>query len=280
MEHIPSWIKKKIRVTDEYRSVVSIIRDLGLNTVCESAACPNIYECFGRKYATFMILGNVCTRACRFCGVGKGTPLPPDFNEADRIAEAVARLELRFVVVTSVTRDDLPDGGASVFSETVRAIRERNRKTAIEILIPDFNGRTASLDEVCRSGPDIISHNMETVPSLYASIRPRSSYRRSLDILAGIVQRNRPAKSGLMLGLGETNEEIFSAMEDVRNTGCSYLVLGQYLKPSRTAAPVRRYLRDEEFAIFARRGAEQGFRKVFAGTFFRTSYLAEQCLAD
>jgi lipoyl synthase len=280
-ERIPSWIKKKISVNENYYTVKNLLKDFSLHTVCESAVCPNIYECFKKKYVTFMILGNVCTRNCKFCGVtsssaGKGTPI--DRQEPEKIAKAVKKLGLKYAVITSVTRDDLPDKGAEHFAEVTRKIKELSPQTGVELLIPDFGGEEENFKIVADARPDVISHNIETVASLYLEVRPQADYKTSLKIVHLIKEYGFPAKSGFMLGLGEKREEIFEMMADLKNAGCEYLVIGQYLKSSPGGWPVKKYFKEPDFQELAQNGKNMGFKNVFAGIFYRSSYMAEKLI--
>jgi len=276
----PSWLHLRVSPEDVAAAerMEELLADLRLHTVCQSARCPNVGECFGRGTATFMILGDVCTRNCRFCAVEKGRPSPVDPDEPQRVAEAAVRLGLRHVVVTSVTRDDLPDGGAAQFAATVRAVRERLPESTIEVLIPDFGGSLAALAQVIASGPQVINHNLETVPRLYPRVRPRADYHRSLGVLEW-VKRRAPhllTKSGLMLGLGETQQEVLAVMRDLRRVGCDLLTLGQYLQPTAQQLPVTRYVPPEEFQWYKEQGERMGFRAVAAGPLVRSSYRADE----
>ncbi|MCX5716005.1 MAG: lipoyl synthase [Candidatus Omnitrophica bacterium] len=276
MEHRtqrPPWLNKKISLGD-CTEVKSVLRDMRLNTVCEEAACPNIGECFSRRQATVIILGSVCTRGCRFCAVKKGTPEPPDTAEASRIAEAIKKLNLLHVVVTSVTRDDLIDGGASFFAEAVHSIRKLNPSVKIETLVPDFQENKEALRTLTKSAPDIISHNVETVPRLYEDIRSGASYQRSLRVLkiSKDIAPDIPTKSGLMLGLGESENEVLSVMDDLVNAGCSFLSIGQYLAPSNTHTQVREYVPPERFEWYNKEALNRGFRSVMSGPYVRSSY--------
>ncbi|MDD3726038.1 MAG: lipoyl synthase [Candidatus Ratteibacteria bacterium] len=278
-EYIPDRIKKRVSINKKWEQVKKILNGLAINTVCESAVCPNVYECFCKGYATFMILGNRCTRNCRFCGV---LPLkehtPPDNKEPENIAKAVKLLEMTYVVITSPTRDDLSDGGAEHFATTTKCIKELNPLTKIELLIPDFQGNEESLRKVFEAQPDVISHNIETVPSLYPAVRPSSDYKTSLNVLKAIKQHRIITKSGFMLGLGEKEEEVIELLYSIRETGCDYLVIGQYLKPSKKAVDVREYISPEVFKKYEETGKKMGFKNIFAGTFYRSSYLAEKLL--
>jgi lipoic acid synthetase len=253
-----------------------LIGRLRLHTVCESAACPNVGECWNHRTATFMILGNVCTRRCGFCAVEKGAPLPVDYDEPQRVAEAVAAMGLRFAVVTSVNRDDRHDGGAELFAYTIRAIRARVPGCGVEVLIPDFQGNREAVATVMEAAPDVLNHNTETVPRLYRQVRLGARYERSLDVLghAKELAPDCPTKSGLMLGLGETNEEVLQVMRDLRSRGVDVLTLGQYLRPSAKHLPIVRYVPPEEFADLGQAGREMGFAHVESGPLVRSSYHA------
>jgi lipoic acid synthetase len=252
-----------------------------LHTVCQEAACPNIWECFSHETATFLILGDHCTRNCGFCAVDHGTPEPPDPQEPARVAQAVVDMNLHYVVVTSVTRDDLPDGGAGQFAETIGRIRERVPDAQVEILIPDFQGDIESLLTVLRARPDVLNHNLETVPRLYESVRPDAVYERSLTLIHRVAERGGgiPPKSGLMLGLGETAPEIEATLRDLRGAGCRFLTLGQYLQPSTRHLPVVRFVPPEEFDQWAAAARALGFERVASGPFVRSSYHAKDLYA-
>jgi lipoyl synthase len=275
----PSWLRAPAPVGDNYRQLKQLVEDLQLHTVCESAACPNIGDCWNRRTATFMILGNVCTRRCGFCAVQKGGPLPVDYDEPRRVAEACAALGLKFAVITSVNRDDRKDGGAELFALTICAIRERahgNGGCGVEVLVPDFQGSHAAMDIVLEAAPDILNHNTETVPRLYRQVRLGARYERSLDMLAYVKQASpgTPTKSGLMLGLGETLDEVAQVMRDLRASSVDILTLGQYLRPSAKHLPIIRYVPVEEFAELKRLGYEMGFRHVESGPLVRSSFHA------
>jgi lipoic acid synthetase len=277
----PKWLRAPAPVGENYRSLQSLVQRLQLHTVCESAACPNIGDCWNRRAATFMILGNVCTRRCGFCAVQKGAPMPVDYDEPRRVAEACAALGLKFAVITSVNRDDRKDGGAELFALTVRAIRERLPGCGVEVLVPDFQGSHAAMDTVLAAAPDVLNHNTETVPRLYRQVRVGARYDRSLDMLA-YAKRMRPgipAKSGLMLGLGETIEEVLGVMRDLRANNVDILTLGQYLRPTAKHLPILRYVSLEEFTELKRRGYEMGFRHVESGPLVRSSYHAADAVA-
>ncbi len=272
----PTWLRAPAPVGDNYRNLKQLVQDLNLHTVCESAACPNIGDCWNRRTATFMILGNVCTRRCGFCAVQKGAPLPVDYDEPRRVAEACAALGLKFAVITSVNRDDRKDGGAELFALTIRAIRERLPGCGVEVLVPDFQGSHAAMDIVLDAAPDILNHNTETVPRLYRQVRLGARYERSLDMLAYVKQTSpsTPTKSGLMLGLGETIDEVLEVMRGLRASNVDILTLGQYLRPSKKHLPILRYVTLEEFAELKRRGYEMGFRHVESGPLVRSSFHA------
>jgi lipoic acid synthetase len=278
---LPSWLKRNLPRGNENFFTQELLRELRLETVCENARCPNRPECYSRRTATFMILGNVCTRPCGFCSVHKGTPDELAGDEPERVAEAAHRLGLRHVVITSVTRDDLPDGGADHFARCVVAVRERTG-AVVEVLTPDFLGETAAIERVLEAMPDVYNHNMETVPRLYKKARGRADYRRSLDLLAHVKKRSprTVTKSGLMLGLGETTDELFDTLADLRAVDCDTLTLGQYLAPTLKHIPVGRFVSPEEFDWLAELARKLGFRKVVAGPFVRSSYHADEMVHD
>ena len=275
----PAWLRAPAPVGDNYRQLKQLVETLQLHTVCESAACPNIGDCWNRRTATFMILGNVCTRRCGFCAVQKGAPLAVDYDEPRRVAEACAALGLKFAVITSVNRDDRKDGGAELFAMTIRAIRGRVAGCGVEVLVPDFQGSHAAMELVLEAAPEILNHNTETVPRLYRQVRLGARYERSLDMLAYVKQAAPsgvcpPTKSGLMLGLGETLEEVLAVMRDLRAAKVDILTLGQYLRPSAKHLPIIRYVPVDEFAELKRLGYEMGFRHVESGPLVRSSYHA------
>ncbi len=275
---LPAWLKVRAPGSEGYLRVKGLLRRAALHTVCEEAACPNIGECFDAGTATFLILGDVCTRACRFCAITSGRPGPVDAGEPRRVAETVALLGLRHAVVTSVTRDDLPDGGASIFAATIREIRRLSPPTAVEVLIPDLRGDWQALSFISKAAPDILNHNLETVSRLYRAVRPQALYVRSLDLLRQ-AKAKRPdvlTKTGIMLGLGEEPDEVRQAMRDLREAGCDILTLGQYLQPSRRHLPVARFYPPDEFAALAEEGWGMGFRHVESGPLVRSSYRAAQ----
>lgn len=272
----PQWLKIPAPAGEAAARVEKLVSGLDLGTVCQSAQCPNLGECFGRGTATFMLLGTACTRRCRFCAVDKGSPLPVDADEPRRVALAARQLGLEYVVLTSVTRDDLPDGGAGQFAETVREIRKVLPETKIEVLVPDFKGDPESLDRVLRARPDVFNHNIETVARLYRSVRPQADYNRSLQVLRRASRAGIPVKSGLMLGLGEGDDELKEALKDLREAGCVYLTLGQYLAPSRHHLEVVRHLPPEEFGRWKNVALDLGFKGVASGPLVRSSYRADR----
>jgi len=272
----PGWLRAPAPAGENYRDIKQLITRLRLHTVCESAACPNVGECWNHRTATFMILGNVCTRRCGFCAVEKGAPLPVDYDEPRRVAEAVAAMGLKFAVITSVNRDDREDGGAELFALVIAAIRRGVEGCGVEVLVPDFQGSRAAVETVLQAAPDVFNHNTETVPRLYRQVRLGARYERSLDVLAH-AKRTAPAvptKSGLMLGLGETKAEVLQAMQDLRAQRVDILTLGQYLRPSPKHLPIVRYVPPEEFAELRAAGREMGFGHVEAGPLVRSSYHA------
>jgi lipoic acid synthetase len=263
-------------VGENYRELKSLIGRLKLHTVCESAACPNVGECWNHRTATFMILGNVCTRRCGFCAVQKGAPLEVDYDEPRRVAEAVALMGLKFAVITSVNRDDRKDGGAELFAMTIGAIRERVPGCGVEVLVPDFQGSHAAMDIVMNARPDVLNHNTETVPRLYRQVRLGARYERSLDMLAyaKAISPETPTKSGLMLGLGETREEVLQVMRDLNEHKVGILTLGQYLRPSPKHLPIVRFVPPQEFQDYRREGEDMGFSHVESGPLVRSSFHA------
>ena len=279
----PEWIRVRAGSGERFAEVKRLLRDAKLNTVCEEASCPNIGECFGHGTATFMIMGSLCTRRCPFCDVAHGRPLPLDAQEPRHLAETIARLGLRYVVITSVDRDDLRDGGAGHFVECIRAVRSLSPATRIEILTPDFRGRLArALDALGEALPDVMNHNLETVPRLYAQARPGSDYAHSLKLLAEFKARHPdvPTKSGLMVGLGETSEEIVEVMRDLRAHHVDMLTIGQYLQPSKHHLPVARFAHPDEFTLFQREAEAMGFTNAACGPLVRSSYHADRQAAE
>jgi lipoic acid synthetase len=272
----PPWLKVRLAGGREYRRIRELKENKSLNTVCEAARCPNLPECWGLGHATFMILGNICTRNCRFCGVSGGNPDRVDPGEPGRVVDAVMQMRLRHTVITSVTRDDLPDGGAGMFAAVIRELRNRIPESSVEVLVPDFKGNRVSLEMVLEAGPDILGHNVETVPRLYKLVRPQARYGRSLALLS-IAKKNRSllTKSGFMVGLGEGKKELFRLMEDLRSEGCDILTIGQYLRPTREHLPVAHYYTPEAFMSLKKAGLEMGFLRVESGPLVRSSYGAE-----
>jgi len=273
----PIWLRRRMPDPEALKKMRALLLRFGLNTVCEGALCPNRGECFGQGTATFLILGRACTRNCTFCAIpSEKHPPAPDPKEPEAIAQAAAELGLKHVVITSVTRDDLEDGGASHFAQTVRALKRNDSRLSVEVLIPDFQGSFASLEAVVLSSPDIINHNLETVPRLYPEVRPQAEYARSIHLLRMVKEINpeKITKSGLMLGLGEEREEVRQVMADLRGISCDLLTLGQYLRPSGEHHPVRRYLPPEEFEELGREGEKMGFKGVFSAPLVRSSFHA------
>ncbi len=277
----PGWLRAPAPVGENYRELKSLVAGLELHTVCESAACPNVGECWNKRTATFMILGNVCTRRCGFCAVQKGGPLAVDYDEPRRVAEACAALGLKFAVITSVNRDDRKDGGAELFALTIRAIRDRIPGCGVEVLVPDFQGSHAAMDIVLDAMPDVMNHNTETVPRLYRQVRLGARYERSLDMLKYANQQRPeiPTKSGLMLGLGETLDEVRQVMRDLRTHQVDILTLGQYLRPSPKHLPIIRYVPQAEFDDLKQYGYSLGFQHVESGPLVRSSYHASDAVA-
>jgi len=273
----PSWLKRKLPTGPEYEKVRHLLASSKLHTVCQEAKCPNMWECFSKRTSTFMILGRQCTRNCRFCNVTSGTPDTLDPTEPLRVAKAAKELGLKYVVVTSVTRDDLPDGGSNHFAETIQAIRAAVEGVGVEVLIPDFLGDEEALKTVLSAQPDVLNHNIETVPSLYATVRPEAIYQQSLDVLrrASQIAPHIPVKSGIMVGLGETQDQLIQTMKDLHNHGCSILTMGQYLQPSRNHLPVTEYYTPETFDSLKETALKIGFTNVASAPFVRSSYQAE-----
>lgn len=278
MERKPEWLKISLPQGKQYLDVKEIIARKGLHTICVSGKCPNLSECWGRGTATFMILGDVCTRACRFCNVKTGSPGGiVDRGEPNRLADTIAKMELKHCVITSVDRDDLPDGGAEFWATTVRRVKEKNPELTIETLIPDFNGVEAFVNQVIDSGPNIVSHNMETVRRLTPKVRSRAKYDVSLKTIEIIAKSGKVrAKSGIMVGLGETEEEVIQTMDDLANVGCQVVTIGQYLQPSRKHLGVKEYVSLEQFRTYREIGLEKGFKFVESGPLVRSSYRAER----
>ncbi|MCP3870993.1 MAG: lipoyl synthase [Gammaproteobacteria bacterium] len=278
MPRKPDWIRAKVPTGERIKEIKQLLRQTQLSSVCEEAACPNLGECFSHGTATFMIMGDICTRRCPFCDVAHGKPQPLDIQEPEHLAKAVAAMKLRYVVVTSVDRDDLRDGGASHYVACIQALREKSPDLQIEILVPDFRGRVdVALDTFLSAPPDVFNHNMETIPRLYRQARPGADYNESLKLLKRFGERHPdvPIKSGLMLGLGETLPEIKAVMDDLRSNGCNMLTLGQYLQPSRDHLPVARFVHPDEFDQLRKRGESMGFSNVASGPMVRSSYHAD-----
>ncbi len=276
VRRLPSWMRMKMPMGYNYSRVKNLVREHHLHTICSSGNCPNIGECWGNGTATFMILGEICTRNCKFCGVKSGKPLPVDENEPSRIARSVKLLNLNHCVITSVDRDDLPDGGAEIWARTIRAVREVNPGTTMEVLIPDFDGRRDALELVIQARPDVISHNLETVRRLTPVIRSRARYDRSLEVVELIASSGIPAKSGIMLGLGENLEEIYETMDDLLGAGCKILTVGQYLAPTKNHLPVKEYFPPVVFDDLGRVALQKGFSFVESNPLVRSSYHAER----
>lgn len=274
----PDWLKIRLHRSADYADVRHIVEEHGLHTICSSGRCPNQSECWSRRTATFMILGEVCTRGCRFCATRTGHPLPPDPDEPRRVAESIALMKLKHAVVTSVTRDDLPDGGAHHWAATVEAIRSGNPDTAIELLIPDLDARPELLATVVASQPDIIGHNIETVERLTPAIRSRAKYRTSLSTLRLLAEQGATTKSGLMVGLGETDEEVLQTLRDLRGAGVKIVTIGQYLRPTLEHYPVAAYIAPEQFEHYRQQALEMGFGYCASAPLVRSSYLAEEAL--
>jgi lipoic acid synthetase len=281
-KRLPDWFRQRMPRAGEMADVSSVLADLKLNTVCQSAICPNMCQCFARKTATFMIMGNICTRNCTFCAIAKGKPSELEADEPERIAAAVGRLSLKYVVITSVTRDDLSDGGAAHFAKTIEAIHSACPETLVEVLVPDFQGLSSALETVADARPAVINHNIETVPRLYKEVRPLANYHRSLDLISKIkeIDSRIVTKSGIMLGLGETREEVLEAMKDLRFSGCNLLTLGQYLAPSSQHHQVVSYVTPDEFSSYVRPGLDMGFSGVASAPLVRSSYRAVELFRE
>ncbi|MSQ13828.1 MAG: lipoyl synthase [Dehalococcoidia bacterium] len=274
----PEWLKVKMPEGPNYLELRALLRQSGLHTVCEEAHCPNIGECWERRSATFMILGDLCTWRCHYCAVKTGRPLGLDLDEPERLAQAVERLNLRYCVITSVTRDDLPDGGAGLFAQCIVKVRERAPSCQVEVLIPDLTGRRDGLKTVLDAGPAVLNHNIETAERIFKQVRPKGDYRRSLELLrrAAEIAPHIPTKSGMMVGLGEETEEVLQTMRDLRSVGVRLLTVGQYLRPSPVHAPMQRHYHPDEFAALREEGMRMGFRHVASGPLVRSSYHAEE----
>ena len=272
----PDWLKVKLPTGDNYLDVRNLMRNQHLNTVCEEARCPNIAECWNARSATFMILGDTCTRSCGFCNIKVGIPNTLDLDEPRRVAESVKELNLRHVVITSVNRDELKDGGASIFAETIRLIRDKMPDTTIEILIPDFRGVIEAFDIIMKNPPDILNHNLETIPRLYHAVRPQAKYERSLKLIRWFKDRYLKTKSGIMVGIGEKPDEVLSLMHDLVEHGCDILTIGQYLQPTKNHLPVDRFVTPDEFNMYKEEGLKIGFKIVESSPLVRSSYHADK----
>lgn len=272
----PEWLKVKLPVGENYSDVLKLMRKNNLNTVCEEARCPNIAECWNQRTATFMILGDTCTRSCGFCNIKVGIPNELDLDEPRRVADSVIELDLRHVVITSVNRDELKDGGASIFSETVKLVREEKPDCTIEILIPDFKGEEEALKIILNNPPDILNHNLETVPRLYHAVRPQAKYERSLSLIRWFKNEGLKTKSGIMVGIGEKPDEVLDLMKDLVDHGCDILTIGQYLQPTKLHLPVDRFVTPEEFQMYREEGLKFGFRIVESSPLVRSSYHADK----
>lgn len=278
----PEWLKARAPMGETYHDVRGLMRDLDLHTVCEEARCPNMGDCWNQRTATFLLLGDVCTRGCRYCAIGKGKPEPVDEREPERVAHAVAHLKLRHAVLTSVNRDDQPDGGAHIFARCIELIRQHIPECKVEVLIPDFDGNWQALQTVLEARPDVLNHNIETVPRIFRRFRPRAGFAQSLELLARArdFDANLVTKSGLMVGAGETNDEVIAVMDGLRQSDVHVLTVGQYLAPTDSHWPVDRYVTPAEFALFKREGLARGFRHVESGPLVRSSYHAHEHVAN
>jgi lipoic acid synthetase len=278
----PPWLKQRLPTGPEFEKIKGMISQDRLHTVCQEAGCPNMWECFSHRTATFLIMGSRCTRNCRFCAVAEGPLEPPDPDEPARVAGVARQMGLKYVVVTSVTRDDLPDGGAGIFAETIEKIRQQIPDVRVEVLIPDFQGSRQALETVLNARPDVLNHNIETVPRLYTQVRPQADYQRSLELIqrAHAFDDALMTKSGLMLGLGESREEVSRTLEDMLQAGCRLLTLGQYLQPSKEHLPVKRFIPPEEFEQWRQSALKMGFVEVASGPFVRSSYHARELFQD
>ncbi len=272
----PDWLKIKMPSGENFSDVLSLVKNNQLHTVCEEARCPNIAECWNNRTATFMILGEICTRSCGFCAVKTGLPSILDKDEPKRVADAVKSLGLRHCVITSVNRDELFDGGASIFSETVRLIRENSPESTIEILIPDFKGEEHAFEIIMQNPPDILNHNVETVPRLYDVVRPQAKYRRSLNLIKWFKEKGLKTKSGLMVGIGEINDEVIDVLKDLHEFGCDIVTIGQYLQPTKEHLPIDRFVTIEEFEYFKKEGYKIGLKTIESAPLVRSSYHADK----
>ena len=272
----PDWLKVKLPTGDNYSDVRNLMRENKLNTVCEEAKCPNIAECWNHRTATFMILGDTCTRSCGFCNVKVGLPTELDLEEPKRVVEAIKQLDLNHAVITSVNRDELEDGGASIFKECVRLLREEKPDCTVEILIPDFKGDEKAFETIMLHPPDILNHNLETVKRLYHAVRPQAKYDRSLNLISWFKERGIRTKSGIMVGIGETSDEVLELMTDLYSHGCDIMTIGQYLQPTKQHLPVDRFVTPEEFRMYKVEGLKMGFRVVESSPLVRSSYHADE----
>jgi len=275
-QRLPVWLKMKMPKGENYSKIKNLVDHYGLHTICTSGNCPNIGECWNRGTATFMILGDICTRRCKFCAVKSGIPLPPDEKEPEKIAKSIKIMGVKHCVITSVDRDDLPDQGADIWARTIKEIKKINPETKIEALIPDFRGEQRLIKQVMEAGPDVVSHNLETVERLTPQIRSAARYHRSLDVIRYIASNHKIAKSGIMLGLGETHEEVLNTMDDLREAGCKIMTIGQYLAPSVNHMQVKEYIKPEKFAEYKETGLQKGFSFVESSPLVRSSYRAEK----
>ena len=276
----PDWLKVKLPTGDNYSEVLSLLRNKKLNTVCEEAKCPNIAECWNHRTATFMILGDTCTRSCGFCNVKVGLPTELDLEEPERVVDAIKQLDLSHAVITSVNRDELEDGGAAIFKECVRLLREKKPDCTVEILIPDFKGDEKAFNIIMKNPPDILNHNLETVKRLYHAVRPQAKYERSLNLIRWFKEKGLKTKSGIMVGIGETKDEVLILMKDLLSHGCDIMTIGQYLQPTKQHLPVDRFVAPEEFKMYKEEGLKMGFKIVESSPLVRSSYHAHQHARD
>lgn len=280
MRHHPDWLKVKIGGGKNFIKMKSLLRNAKLHTICEEAKCPNIAECFGSGTAVFLILGDICTRNCKYCNVKHGVPNSLNPNEPNDVAESVKKLDLKYVVITSVTRDDLDDGGASVFNKTVKEVKKLNKNCRVEVLIPDFKGKIDSLKKIIDAKPDVINHNIEVVQDLFPKIRPEGNYETSLELLRNIknIDKNIKTKSGLMIGIGENKEQILKTIKDLKKVGVDFLTIGQYLQPTKNHAEIKNYYTPKEFEELKKIGLDVGFEHIESGPLVRSSYHAEKAM--
>lgn len=274
----PNWLRVKLPIGENYKAVRGLVDEHKLHTICESGNCPNMGECWGAGTATFMILGNICTRSCGFCAVKTGRPTEVDWDEPARVAESIRLMRVKHCVITSVDRDELLNGGSKVWAATIRAVREQAPGTTMETLIPDFKGNTDSLDDIANEAPEVVSHNMETIKRLHPTVRPQAKYERSLFVINYLKQRGMRTKSGVMVGLGETKEEMFTLMDDLAASGCDVLTIGQYLQPTKQHLPIVEFVHPDVFAMYKEEGLKRGLKYVESGPLVRSSYHAERHL--